>query len=156
MSLLNFFAQQRKRWQSQPADDQSADYLAGGKTALEQAEAAFKATPLYNVHQRLADAQHELEEVSYQLSVARKEVKNLGSKLASMTQQASAVVVEQQLVATARLHRNRMRSARRVMRRIVAVAVLEAMHSDIKLEKILELVRRFQLAIHSGEEENGE
>lgn len=155
MSLLNLFSQQRKLWHSQ-ATDRTADYQAGGLAALVQAEAAFKATPIYNVHQQLTETQRELEEVSHQLSMARQNSKVLENKLAYMTQRASEVVVAQELLDNARLHRNRMRSARRVMHRIVAAAADQSMLPETRLGKIVEIVTRFQAAIHDSELERGE
>lgn len=150
MSLLNFFAQQRKRWQSQPADDKPDDYLAGGLAAFDQAEAAFKSTPLYNAHQQAADAQRELEEMSYQLSLARKEIKSLKSKLASMTQQASEAAMTHQLTSVVKLQRKRGEIARRAMRRIVAAASDVATHPEARLRKIVEIVTRFRAAHEMG------
>ena len=154
MSLLNFFAQQRKHWRSQ-SDDKSVENLAGGLAALDQAEVAFKATPIYNAHQQVADVQRELDEVSYQLSLARKEIKNLKSKLGSMTQQASAVVVEQQLVAAAKLHRKRAQTAHKVLRKVAATAIDLCMRPNTKLLRIVEIVSRFQATLQkeSGEVE---
>lgn len=145
MGLLNFFIQQRKLWQSQ-AGGTSAEYLAGGLAGLDQAEAAFKVIPLYNAYQQLADTQRELEEVSYQLSVARKQIKSL-----------TANTIPEQVKATLSLsllkyHRSRAHSARKVLRKVVEAINHPQMRPETKLRKIAEMAERF-LAAH-GEKDN--
>ena len=81
MSLLNFLATQRQHWQQQPAK-QAPEFLVGGLVALDQAEAAFKATPLYNALYAAHQLSQELEEVSYQLSRVRHELLDVRKQLA--------------------------------------------------------------------------
>ena len=80
MSLLSFFANQRRHWFDQLAD-YPADYFAGAWAALLQAEVAFKSTPLLNAHletqtalQRLRDADGQLHKARTQLEQARKQL----------------------------------------------------------------------------------
>ena len=59
MSLLTFFADQRRRWFDH-LTDYSTDYFAGAWAALLQAEVAFRNMPLYNGHRETHKVQLEL------------------------------------------------------------------------------------------------
>lgn len=133
MSLLTFFPTQRRLWPAQAAD-QSADYLAGGLAALALAEAALKATPLHNAHQQAADLQHELEEVSYQLSRARLKIQEQAQQLAAARQQTTAA--EQIPKVAARLHQRRAYSARKLLRKILVSIGEPTVRPNAKLSKI--------------------
>jgi phage shock protein A len=140
MSLLNFFTQQRNRWRSQ-ATDKSSDYVAGGLTALYQAELAFKATTLYNVQQRVAATQDELEEVSHQLVQARRTISRL---------EAIIAVVKQQTVEVP--EGNQTRSAREILRKVVITASYLPTSPENKLRRVLKLINESMAPYKEGVE----
>jgi septal ring factor EnvC (AmiA/AmiB activator) len=140
MSILNLFTQQRNYWRSQTAD-KSIDYVAGGLAALDQAEVAFKATTLYNVQQQAATTQQELEEVSYELTQARRKLAKFEANLATAIQQEAELPEE---------HLNRARSARKTLRKVANVANYLSASPENRLRKILELVNGF-VTVHKQE-----
>jgi chromosome segregation ATPase len=83
MSLLNFFAKQLLSWQQQSASP-SPDFLAGGRVALEQAHAAFKAEPLLNYLHENHRLQLEMEELGYQLSRVRAQETRARQEIAAL------------------------------------------------------------------------
>jgi hypothetical protein len=133
MSLLNFFTKQRNHWRSQ-AVDKPSDYVAGGLTALDQAEVAFKATTLYNIQQQTAATQDELEQVSHQLVQARRTISRLEAIVALVKQQAAEVPEENEGQA---------RSARQVLRKVVITAICLPMSPENKLRRVLKLINEF-------------
>jgi hypothetical protein len=81
MSILSFFAHQRRRWFDR-LTDYPADYFAGAWAALLQAETAFLKTPLANGHleahrvrQELEAAQNDLHETRKKLEQAREQLR---------------------------------------------------------------------------------
>ncbi len=67
MSLLDFFADQRRQWLQQPTP-QAPEYLVGGLVALDQAEAVFRATPLLNAHHQMLLLRQEMDLLRHRLS----------------------------------------------------------------------------------------
>lgn len=142
MSLLSFFAHQRSHWQRQAAD-QPAAYVAGGLAALNQAESAFKATTLHNAQQQATTTQHELKEVSYQLTRARQKISRLEASLAAMTQQAADAP---------RWHQRRAYRARKALRKIAEAANHAVMRPETKLRHIQAATAAF--FAHTEDEEH--
>ncbi|MGI4875376.1 MAG: hypothetical protein ACRYFX_29840 [Janthinobacterium lividum] len=142
MSLLSFFAQQRRQWFEQ-ASNQPADYQAGGLAALTLAEADFRTLPLYNAQQQATDTQHEMEEVSYQLSRARQRIQHLEAKLAA---------TEKQAADAPRWHQRRAYKARQTLRKIADAANHSAMRPDTKLQRIQELAAGFLANLREQEQ----
>jgi chromosome segregation ATPase len=136
MSLLDFFTQQRNHWRSQTADKPS-DYVVGGLAALNQAEGAFKATTLYNMQQQAAATQQELEEVSYELTQARRRIAKFEANLVTMMQQETEL---------SEVHQNRARSARKTLRKVSNAANYLSTSPENALRRILELVNGFMTA----------
>ncbi len=133
MSLFSFFAHQRSLWSRQAAD-QPAAYVAGGLAALDQAESAFKATTLHNTQQQLVITQHELEEISYQLTRTRQKINRLEASLAAMTQQAADAP---------KWHQRRAYRARKALRKIDEAANHTVMRPENKLRHIQAVTASF-------------
>lgn len=111
--------------------------MAGGLTALDQAEVAFKATTLYNVQQQAAATQDELGAVSHQLVQARRTISRL---------EAIVAVVKQQAAEVPEGHQSQVSSAREVLRKVVITANYLPMRPENKLRRILRLINEFMAA----------
>ena len=142
MSLLTFFATQRRRWQQ--AAVPTADFQAGGLAALDQAETAFRTLPLHNAHEQNRKLQQELEEVSYELVRARAQLRQL---------QAALTKVQAAAIEAPKWHQRRAYRARKTLRKIAEAANHPLMRPDTKLRKIQEVANRFLANLDAEEPE---
>ncbi|MBF9220640.1 hypothetical protein [Hymenobacter ruricola] len=140
MSLLSFFADQRRRWFNQLAD-YSAEYFAGAWAALQQAETAFMSTPLGNAHLEAQAARLKVQDTEHRLSNAQKQIEQLRQQLASATPHILAARQGEKDANRAAQHdRRQVALTRRALLRLNDVAARDEFEPEVRLAYIQNLI----------------
>jgi len=147
MSLLTFFAEQRRRWFNQTKDWPPA-HVDGGISALLKAEVAFMALPMYNAHQQAWNVQRELDEVTYKYTQARQLYELRATQLAAAVQER-----KEQTKAYKKLEK-RTGQARRTLSRLAEVADLADFEPEVRLRYMQELLKQYFLQGQAQEAED--
>lgn len=141
MSLLDFFPNQNRRWQQQTGEP-PLDFLAGGLVALDQAETAWRTSPLYNAHTEACRLRRRLDDVTYKLTQARILAAAVQVKLTA----ANKLLMEMQ-----QERKQRHKQTRNALRQVLDLVSWPLITPETKLEQIQELVLAALAALENPE-----
>ena len=133
MSILTFFAHQRRRWFDK-RDDYSAEYFAGAWTALLQAEALFMHLPLHNAHLEAQTLRGELNAAKLELQKLRKQVEN------TEPQRIAARFVLKEASRVSQYDRRRAGLLRRTLERMHKVAGRAEYEPEVRLRYMQQVI----------------
>ena len=133
MSLLSFFANQRRRWFDQRAD-YPADYFAGAWAALLRAEADFLSTPIHNARLEAQLAQSALKAKEQELVQAREQVN------AALPQLVEAKRVAKEANRTAQQVRRQVALTRRALLRMSDVASADGFEPEVRMRYLQTMI----------------
>lgn len=140
MSLLSFFANQRRRWFDQLAE-YPADYFAGAWAALLQAEVAFRNTPLLNAHCETQKVQFELTEARGHLYQANKKVEQARKQLKAAEPYLLAAKKAQKTANRVSQHdRRQVGLTRKALMRMDAVAGRGEFEPEVRLRYLQTMI----------------
>lgn len=134
MSILTFFAQQRRRWFNN-RDNYSAEYFAGAWTALLQAEALFMHLPLHNAHLEAQTLLRELNAAKLELQKLRQQVEN------TEPQRIAARFVLKEASRVSQYDRRQAALTRRALERLQDVAGREEFEPEVRLRYLQQVIQ---------------
>ena len=140
MSLLSFFANQRRRWFDQLAD-YTPEYFAGAWAALLQAEVAFRGTPLYNGHVQALRGEEALRSTEAQLYKVRTQLAQARAQL----QKADPFILaakrgEKDANRVAQKTRRQVALTQRALERMKAVAGADEFEPEVRLRYLQNMI----------------
>jgi hypothetical protein len=138
VSLLLFFANQRRRWFDQ-TQELPAEFIDGGWAALLQAEVAFQATPLVNAQLQLHQVQQELDELKTTHRLACKQHEQRAEQL------ATSIQCQRGNSKAYKLLENRTGRARRRLTQLAEVAAQTDFDPEVRLRYMQELLKQYFL-----------
>lgn len=148
MSLLTFFAEQRRYWFHQ-TKQWPAQYVDGGLSALLKAEVVFTRLPLYNGQFQLIKVQRELDDVTYKYAQFRKQHEQ------RITNHAAAVQQHKEQIKAYKQLEKRVGQARRTLKHIAEVAGREDFEPEVLLRYMQELMKQY-FALVQAQAQEGE
>lgn len=134
MSILTFFATQRRRWFDH-IGDYSADYFAGAWTALLQAETLFMRTTLHNSHLEAQTLQRELNAAKLEILKLRKQLEN------TEPQQIAARYALKETKRISHYDRRHAALTRRALERMQVVADNEEFEPEVRLRYLQQVIQ---------------
>ena len=133
MSILTFFADQRRRWFDR-LGDYTPQYFAGAWAALLQAETAFRHMPLYNSHLETQKLQRELNLTKLELLKLRKEVAS------TEPQRIAARLLLKEANRVSQYDRRHAALTRRALERMQDVAHREEFEPEVRLRYLQQVI----------------